>query len=427
MPVIENTPAGEWSFDDSIISTGDNWTSLNELFIIGEIFQDISRPYEVGVFTIRNMANVVNFLPIVGGTKITFVYTMNGNRYVRHFAVVDPLVTGDDVNKIAVLTCVSYEYYQANLHKPCMYFSNSNAQQMLNVIANKATIDFPWFQVDATTEDDWIIPSGVEPVDFINDTLMTTSSTEGKAARSWLMKTKEGYSITGPKAFTDKFIDTYTVESPLILANLSRDFGRKIEGSSLEGIKANEFFRIIEYGVEDRRTAAARRENFEFAHVMEIIDPFRKVYEEHRYEKGNNVLSYSLNLAVDEEKDVDRVFICSSSAARDAIQVEDALIHNEHAMNRRGFSLQDTIYVVVNTSAFMEIGLIYDVDIAADISGGDDKEYIQDPIYSGRKVIIEAKHVFPLGELATTTLTMANRDEDANQDELYVDSKLGGS
>jgi len=423
MPKIENSIAGEWEFLDSTITTGDSWNYFNEMYIMGEIYQDISRPYEVGVFNITNTANIVNQLPIVSGTEIKFNYSMNGHRFQRAFTVVDVGLSGDDVNKLAQLVCVSTEYYKANLDKNCLYFNEKDSKQMLDIIARRGETEFEWFQVDTTEPEYAIIPSGMEPVDFVNDVIRYSLTSGGKQMRSWLMKSKEGYSIASPESFTEKFNNYWRIGEVKTLANRSPDFGRNTTESAKEEVKTNEFFRIHSYAPLDMRSSENRREYKEFSNVNEFIDPFRKVYEEYKYEKNKTVSGYTFNLLADEKKDADRVLTTVNTARYE--EVTPSKHFKEYELNRRGFSLQDTISVVVWSSIYMEVGNTFFVDIASDIAGAKNAEYISDPVYSGERFVIETKQVFAKNELARTTLTLASRGEAFDANRLYKNSKLG--
>ena len=157
--------------------------------------------------------------------------------------------------------------------------------------------------------------------------------------------------------------------------------------------------------------------------MVEFIDPFRKFYEEHKYEKNNSVSSFSFNLLEDERKIADRVLVTNSSA-KDTELTKPSHFGENH-LNRRVFSLQDTISVNVIHSVYMEVGNTYSVDIASDIAGANRAQYISDPVYSGERGAIEAKHIFPRGELARTTMTLAGNGQATDADAFYKNSKLG--
>ena len=210
------------------------------------IYQSILKPYETGVFTVSNDMDIANMMPIIIGSTIEFkIYTFWYKFYKKLYCHgVRIYNRAKQKSKQLEITSISSEYYAASLDKKSKSYTGLKPNEIFERVVKEQGSSVKWFQVDECESNDWIIPHGANKGKFCSGILPVVSPLPD--FKSYLIATKEGYSICGFQSFTEKFKETYEIQSGTLGLTLAYGghFPRKMDSTgTIESFnRARKFF-----------------------------------------------------------------------------------------------------------------------------------------------------------------------------------------
>ena len=416
MPTIKNTQSGEWKIGACNLKTGNKLISLSDSLLEVNLFQSIYDPFEKAIFIIANDAAVDAFLPIVLGTQMFFKYKLNGLTFSRTFKLTSmSYITEEDKSKGLKLSGISEEFYDADMNKTSISYKNVSCESMLK---KNGLTDF--FHIDKTKTNTVIIPNGQNRLSFISK-IINDSDSLSSTSKARLLKTKEGYSIGNFSSFDEAFKKHYNLNPSKAIElfyktnELKKDIGHSQAGDK---IPIKKMTAIDMYLHKTSMSLGDVKKHKEGSYLIDEFDPMNKKYTIHRYDQRNNTdKSSTLYLEEDIEQVQNRYFVLNSKSN----ELYDNEF-NEFSLNKTGFSAQNVLSVEMNSSVLCELGVSYYLEVGADLPG-EFKEY-KDPIISGHKICIEARHIFKPEELAQVIMTLAG-DGGIKNESYLKESKLG--
>ena len=402
---LKNTIPGEWEIGNCWLKTSEKLVNLSESLLEVNIEQNIENPFELGVFLIMNDAGVDSLLPLVNGTEMGFEYIINGISYKRIFKLIElEYVSESEKSKALRLIGITSEFYQASMEKNSIAYENMAPDKILkmNGIRNL-------FVNDKTSEKTWVIPHNYNRIKFVSNILFTLQSDIPRLKKR-LLKTKEGYSICDPLSFTQNFKEFYGLnpQKEITLQYKNEKLKRKNESQQLgDDIPIQQFLSVDNYQIKSGRSLIKSINSKEHSYFIEKYDPMRKMYSTYKHEQRKNTIYDSvLYLKEDEERTSARHYFTDSSSTEINEAIKNAGLTNEFSLNKKGYSTQNSLLIQMNSSALIEVGLYYQIEIGADIPG-EMNEYI-DPVFSGLKLCTQVKHIFIPDQIARAELTLSS-------------------
>ena len=402
---LKNSIAGEWQIGNCWLKTSEKLVSLDDSLLEVNIEQEIESPFELGVFLIANDAAVDSLLPLVTGTEMAFEYVINGISVKRIFKLIElTYVSQSEKSKALRLVGITPEFYQASLMKNSIAYQDMSADKILKMNGiNK------FFLIDKTSEKTWVVPHNFNRIKFVNNILFTLDSDINRIKKR-ILKTKEGYSICDSVSFTQKFKEFYGLnpQKELTLQYKNEKLKRKNNSQQIGDIlPLQQLLSINSYKIKKGRSLSDAIKFKEHSYFIDKFDPMRKVYSTYKHEQRKNTgYQAALYLEEDEARNSARHYFTDSSSTEINDDIKNEGLTNEFSLNKKGYSMQNSLLVEMNSSALIEVGLYYQIQIGADIPG-EMNEYI-DPVLSGLKLCTHVKHIFIPKQLATAELILSN-------------------
>lgn len=403
---------GEWTINSMFLWTGEKATNLSKSVLEVKIIQNIYNCHEKCIVTLQNNGAVDSLLPIIPGTVFAFKYTLNGIEYSSFFKITSltyPQSEKPETAKILHLYGVSGLYYNISMNTNSVSYKNMTPDEILKKLGIP---EKSLFQIDQLEASNWIIPHGRNKMEFLN-TAISKIGIGSPSKKSRIVETKEGISICTFPSLTKKCLEFYgfnTSELPMIplvysdASSLSRL--NNVDGSS--SVPVGEFVSILKYYPFVGRSLSESNKHKEFSYYIDEFDPMRKNYNVYHYQQSKNTkYGVSLYLSDEEENMPNRYSVIHSSSTETENSVKYPALQTNNILNRSDFSSQNVIKLEMYNMAYLGVGMLYQVNIAADMPQNELGDVL-DPILSGVKYCIECTSVFRPNERSKIYMTMGS-------------------